>query len=41
MGMIARNAVILIDQIEAERAQGRDIWDAVVEARSRVSGRSC
>jgi multidrug efflux pump subunit AcrB len=31
-GMIARNAVILIDQIETERAQGRDIWDAVVEA---------
>jgi multidrug efflux pump subunit AcrB len=30
--MIARNAVILIDQIETERAQGRDIWDAVVEA---------
>ena len=32
VGMIARNAVILIDQIETERAQGRDIWDAVVEA---------
>jgi multidrug efflux pump len=31
-GMIARNAVILIDQIETERAQGRAIWDAVVEA---------
>jgi len=31
MGMIARNAVILIEQIEAERAQGRDLWDAVVE----------
>ncbi|MGO9674093.1 MAG: efflux RND transporter permease subunit, partial [Methylocella sp.] len=31
-GMIARNAVILIDQIETERAEGRDIWDAVVEA---------
>jgi predicted RND superfamily exporter protein len=30
--MIARNAVILIDQIETERSQGRDIWDAVVEA---------
>jgi len=30
--MIARNAVILIDQIEAERAQGKAIWDAVVEA---------
>ncbi|MGA2126032.1 MAG: efflux RND transporter permease subunit [Xanthobacteraceae bacterium] len=31
MGMIARNAVILIEQIEAERAQGADAWDAVVE----------
>ena len=31
MGMIARNAVILIDQIEAERSQGRELWDAVVE----------
>jgi multidrug efflux pump subunit AcrB len=32
MGMIARNAVILIDQIEAERADGKEIWDAVIEA---------
>jgi multidrug efflux pump subunit AcrB len=31
MGMIARNAVILIEQIEAERAQGRELWHAVVE----------
>jgi multidrug efflux pump len=31
MGMIARNAIILIEQIEAERAQGREMWDAVVE----------
>jgi multidrug efflux pump subunit AcrB len=31
MGMIARNAVILIEQIEAERAQGREVWDAIVE----------
>ena len=31
MGMIARNAVILIEQIEAERSQGREPWDAVVE----------
>ncbi len=31
MGMIARNAVILIEQIEAERAQGREMWDAIVE----------
>jgi len=32
LGMIARNAVILIDQIESERAEGKAIWDAVVEA---------
>ena len=32
VGMIARNAVILIDQIEAERADGMDAWNAVVEA---------
>ena len=31
MGMIARNAIILIEQIEAERAQSRELWDAVVE----------
>jgi multidrug efflux pump len=31
-GMIARNSVILIDQIEHEKAQGRPVWDAVVEA---------
>ena len=31
MGMISRNAVILIEQIEAERAQGLDLWNAVVE----------
>jgi multidrug efflux pump subunit AcrB len=31
-GMIARNSVILIDQIETERAHGRQPWDAVVEA---------
>jgi multidrug efflux pump subunit AcrB len=32
VGMIARNAVILIDQIESERAQGRAAWEAVIEA---------
>jgi multidrug efflux pump subunit AcrB len=32
IGMIARNSVILIDQIEHERAQGRDAWEAVLEA---------
>ncbi len=31
-GMIARNSVILIDQVETEKAHGRDPWDAVVEA---------
>ncbi|HET7237818.1 MAG TPA: efflux RND transporter permease subunit, partial [Terrimicrobiaceae bacterium] len=31
-GMIARNSVILIDQVEHERANGRDPWEAVVEA---------
>ena len=31
-GMIARNSVILIDQIETEKAHGRHPWDAVVEA---------
>src|SRR5271165_6563655 len=30
VGMIARNAVILIEQIESERARGQDIWNAVV-----------
>ena len=31
-GMIARNAVLLIEQIEAERAQREDAWTAVIEA---------
>jgi multidrug efflux pump len=31
-GMIARNSVILIDQIEKEKERGRHPWDAVVEA---------
>ena len=31
-GMIARNSVILIDQIETEKAHGRHQWDAVIEA---------
>jgi multidrug efflux pump subunit AcrB len=33
-GMIARNSVILIDQIETEKARGRHPWDAVIEATS-------
>ncbi len=32
IGMVARNAVILIEQIEAERSEGRAAWDAVIEA---------
>jgi multidrug efflux pump subunit AcrB len=31
-GMIMRNAVILIDQVRSEMAQGLDAWNAVVEA---------
>jgi multidrug efflux pump len=31
-GMIARNAVILIEQVEVERKQGMDAWNAIVEA---------
>jgi multidrug efflux pump subunit AcrB len=33
-GMIARNSVILIDQIEKEKGRGLHPWDAVVEATS-------
>src|SRR5215471_18301312 len=32
IGMIARNAVILIEQIGFELAQGLDVWNAVIEA---------
>lgn len=35
MGMIMRNSVILIDQIEQDRARGVATWDAVVEASVR------
>ncbi|MGF7206175.1 multidrug efflux pump subunit AcrB [Skermanella aerolata] len=34
VGMIAKNAVILIEQIEAERKAGRSVTEAVVEASS-------
>jgi len=34
LGMITKNAVILIGQIEAERAQGKDVWRAAVDASS-------
>lgn len=35
MGMIMRNSVILIDQIEQDRERGVPTWDAVVEAAVR------
>jgi multidrug efflux pump subunit AcrB len=35
MGMIQRNSVILIDQIEQERASGVPAWDAIVESAVR------
>jgi multidrug efflux pump len=31
-GMIMRNSVILVDQIEREIAAGRDAWTAIVES---------
>ena len=35
MGMIQRNSVILIDQIEQDRAAGVPTWDAIVESAVR------
>ncbi len=35
IGMIMRNSVILIDQIEQDRARGVPTWDAIVEAAVR------
>ena len=35
MGMIQRNSVILIDQIEQDRASGVPVWDAIVESAVR------
>jgi multidrug efflux pump subunit AcrB len=35
MGMIQRNSVILIDQIEQDRAAGVPAWDAIVESTVR------
>jgi multidrug efflux pump subunit AcrB len=34
LGMIAKNAVILLTQIEAERAEGKEVWEAVLDASS-------
>jgi len=35
LGMIIRNSVILVDQIERDRAAGVPAWDAIVEAAVR------
>jgi multidrug efflux pump subunit AcrB len=35
MGMIQRNSVILIDQIEQDRANGVPAWDAIIESTVR------
>ena len=34
LGMIIKNAVILIGQIETERAEGKDAWHAAIDASS-------
>ena len=34
LGMVAKNAVILVEQIEADRAEGMNVWDAVISASS-------
>jgi len=34
-GMIIRNSVILVDQIEKDIAEGREAWDAIVESAVR------
>ena len=39
--MIARHGVILIDQIQAVRAEGVAVWNTVIEAHVAVSPRSC
>ena len=35
VGMIMRNSVILIDQIEQDRRRGVPVWDAIVESAVR------
>jgi multidrug efflux pump subunit AcrB len=32
LGMVAKNAVILVVQIETDRAEGKNVWDAVIAA---------
>ena len=34
LGMIAKNAVILVMQIEADREEGKSVWDAVIASAS-------
>jgi multidrug efflux pump subunit AcrB len=34
LGMIAKNAIILIVQIEIDRAEGKAVWEAAVSAAS-------
>jgi multidrug efflux pump subunit AcrB len=34
LGMITKNAVLLIGQIDAEREQGKDVWNAAIDASS-------
>jgi multidrug efflux pump len=34
IGMVAKNAVILVVQIETDRAEGKSVWDAVIAAAS-------
>jgi multidrug efflux pump len=34
LGMITKNAVILIGQIEAERTHGKGVWQAAIDASS-------
>ena len=41
IGMVIRNSVILIDQIETVRARGRTHWDAVIEATTERCAQSC
>ena len=41
LGMITKNAVILIGQIEAERAQGKDVRQAAIDASSARFRPSC
>jgi multidrug efflux pump subunit AcrB len=34
IGMVAKNAVILVVQIETDRAEGKSVWDAAISAAS-------